>query len=165
MAVEKLKYANAAAITITLGSLASDASRLAGRESDKVDNTTNLYLDALVSGKVKVGTSPTSGKRIDVWVYACHDETPTFQDVFDGTDSAETILSSGIRNGVLARLASIIVEGTTDRVYSIRPTSVATLFGGVLPRFWGLFVAHDTGAALNASGHEFKYIGVHHETV
>lgn len=166
MADLKTKYANAATITITLAALATSATRVAGRESTAVDNSSNLYVDALVSGKITTGTSPTAG-FIDIWVYGSHDETPTYMDVLDGTDSAETFTDENSRNSAM-KLAHVIAPDTTsDQVYWVSPFSVAALFGGVMPRFWGLFIAHSTGVNLNATGgnHEFKYSGIHLQSV
>lgn len=162
----KIKYANAATITITLAALATSSTRVVGRESTAIDNSTNLYLDALVSGKITTGTSPTGG-FIDIWVYGSHDETPTYPDVLDGTDSGETFADEGSRNSAM-KLAHVIAPDTTnDQVYWIAPFSVAALFGGVMPRFWGLFISHSTGVNLNATGgnHEFKFSGLHFQSV
>lgn len=166
MADLKTKYANAATITITLASLATSATRVAGRESTAIDNSSNLYVDALVSGKITTGTSPTAS-IIDVWVYASHDETPTYPDVLDGTDSAETFNDEQSRNSSMKLAVTIAADVTSDQTYWVSPFSVAALFGGVMPRFWGLFVAHSTAVNLNATGsnHEFKYTGIHYQSV
>lgn len=163
----KIKYASPATITITLASLATSSTRVAGQESTAIDNGTNLYIDALVSGKITTGTSPTVDKQIDIWVYAAHDETPTYPDVFDGTDSAETITSIYVKLGAIRLLATLFVDATSDRTYWLAPTSVASLFGGVMPRRWGLFITHDTAVNLNATGsnHEFKYTGIQYQSV
>lgn len=163
MADLKLAYATAVEIDIDPESLASSAARTAGVESASVDNTSNKYLDALVGGKIKTGTSPTVGKQIDVWVYADWDGASGFPDVLDGTKSAETIASENVRNSALRLLASIRVDATSDRIYYLAPTSVAALFGGVMPRKWGLFLAHDTAVNLNstAGDHAFHYVGVY----
>lgn len=166
MADLKIKYANAATITITLASMATSATRVVGRESAAVDNSTNLYVDALVSGKITTGTSPTGG-FIDIWVYASHDETPTYVDVLDGTDSAETFTDESSRNSAM-ELAHVIAPDTTnDQVYWVGPFSVAALFGGVMPRFWGLFISHSTAVNLNSTGsnHEWKYTGIWNQSV
>jgi hypothetical protein len=163
MATITPSYATPATITMDLNSLASSSDFTAGRESTAVDNTTNKYMDALVSGSVTVGTTPTINTIIGIYVYAQHDDSPTYQDVFDGTDSAETVTSSGVLNGVVALLGSLSVSATTtDRVYYLKPTSVATLFGGVLPKRWGIFVAHNTGVALKSTTNTdtFKYTGI-----
>lgn len=162
-----IKYAASATITITLASLASSATRTAGVESTAISNVTNVYVDALVSGKITTGTTPTVDKQIDIWVYASHDDVPTYPDVLDGTDSAETITSENVRNSAM-RLAHVIqIDSTSDRTYWVSKFSVAALFGGVLPRQWGLFIAHDTAVNLNATGtnHEFKYDGIEYQSV
>lgn len=166
MADIKSKYAAAATITISLASLASSSSKLAGQESNAVDNTTNLYVDALVSGKIRVGTSPTASKSIEVWAYSSIGDTPTYPDVFDGTDSAETVTSDGVKFGCLKLLKSFATESTSGRDYFLANESIAQLFG-YMPKYWGLFVTHDTGVALDstAGNHAFSYVGCQYQTV
>lgn len=166
MADYKLKYASSATLTITLASLATSATRVAGRESTAVDNTSNLYIDALLSGKITTGTTPSAGKQIDIWVY-CDDGNDAYPGVLDGTDSDETITSERIRNGSMALAKSLEIDATDDRTYFFRGISVASLFGGIMPRKWGVFVVHDTGANLNSTGgnHEIRYVGIHYQSV
>lgn len=166
MATVTMNYGSPGTITISPASLATSSDFTAGRESTAVDNSTDKYVDALVSGKVTVGTTPTINTTINIYVYAQHDDSPTYQDVFDGTDSAETVTSSGVLSGVVRLLGALNVSATTsDRTYFLAPTSVAQLFGGIMPKRWGLFVAHNTGVNLNATGsnHEFKYTGVKYD--
>jgi uncharacterized protein YaaN involved in tellurite resistance len=47
MTTDKISYSNSTAITITLNSLAH--SLTVGRQSDVIDNSTNLFDDALVT--------------------------------------------------------------------------------------------------------------------
>lgn len=166
MATMTPSYATPAAFTLDLTSLASSGDFTAGRESDAINNSTDKYVDALVSGSVVVGTTPAINTTIAVFVYAQHDDTPTYQDVFDGTGSAETVTSAGILAGVVRLLGTMRVDATTtDRVYWLAPTAVAPLFGGILPKRWGLFVAHNTGAALKSSLNtgNFKYTGIKYD--
>lgn len=174
MADFKLKYPSNSTVglTISLASLATNAVGVftAGQESTAVDNTTNLDLDHLLSGKVRVGTTPTSGRTIAVYVYAplsVSSGTPTYPDVFDGTDSAETVTSANVLNGALRLAWAATVDATTDRDYFMPPTSIASLFGGVMPTHWGIYVAHDTNVALNATGgnHSFQYLRVQSQSV
>ncbi len=152
MASTKLAYAASSALTLTLASLATSSTFLAGRESTAVDNSSNLYLDYLLAGKVTVGTSPTAGTEIRVSVVATQDDS-TWPDVFDGTDSAETVTSAGVGSGILKLAAVMPVDATTsDRAYFFGPVSVAALFGGVCPRKFVVFAAHNTGVALNGTG-------------
>lgn len=152
MADRKIAYGSSAALTITLASLATSATRVAGRESAAVDNTSNKYLDYLVGGKVTTGTSPTDAKQIDVWVYASFEDTPTYPDVFDGTDSDETATSAGVLAGALVLAASVSTNNTSNRTYWVSPFSIAAQFGNRMPKFFGIFVTHDTGVNLNSTG-------------
>jgi hypothetical protein len=166
MATATPNYAAYSTIAISPASLASSSDFTAGRESDAVDNTTNKYIDALVSGKITVGTTPTINTTINIYVYAQHDDTPTYPDVLDGTDSAETITSAGVLSGALTLMAAMNVNATTsDRTYWLKPTSVAQCFGGVMPKRWGLYIAHNTGVNLNATGgnHQFVYQGIKYD--
>jgi hypothetical protein len=146
-----LKRGTSSALTITLASLATSASRVAGQESTAVA-TAEPAVDYLVAGKITTGTSPTVSKQIDVWIYASLEDDPIYPDVFDGTDSAETVTSENVRNAALRLLATILVDSTSDRTYPFGPCSVAALFGGVLPTHWGVFVTHDTAVNLNSTG-------------
>lgn len=157
------EWGSSAAYTITLTGLATSSTKVAGRESTAISHTTADPLDYLVGGKITTGTSPTSAKTIDVWVYASIDDTPTYPDVFDGTDSAETVTSENVRNSALKLLASMVVDNTSDRTYWFGPTGIAQLFGGGLPKNHGLFVTHDTAVNLNAtaSNHALSYTPIY----
>lgn len=151
MADVKTAYGSSAALTITLASLATSSTRVAGRESTAINNTSNLYLDVLVAGKVTTGTSPTAG-QIDVWVYGSYDDTPIYPDVLDGTDSDETFTSVDIRNAAMEYAGFAITDTTNNRTYWFSPFSVADLFGGRMPKYWGIWVSHSTGVNLNSTG-------------
>ena len=145
-----IEYGTAADVTITLASLATDASKLTGREGTAVDNTTTKAVDYLVSGKITTGTTPTASKSIEVWVVGSWDGT-NWPDVFDGTDSAETITSAEIKNCICRLVVSIPTTNTSDRTYHFGPTSIANIFGGVVPSKFVFFVTHDTAVNLNAT--------------
>jgi hypothetical protein len=161
MATRNIAYVTSADLTVTLASLATSSTLVAGRESTVIDNSTNLYLDALLSGFITTGTSPTGGV-IEVWVYAQINSGPAYPDVMDGTDSAETVTSAPIKRASMALAARMPVDTTSDRGYYFQPISVASLFGGVLPERWGVFVTHSTGVSLNATAgnHKISYQGI-----
>lgn len=167
MATTTISYSSATTITISPASTASSSTWVAGRESTEVDNTTNKYDDALVQGKITVGTTPTAATLILVYVWGSDTSAGTTNiDVIDGTDSAETLTSAGVRDGFMRLGAAINVDATTsDRVYPVGPFSVADLFGQ-MPKYWGLFVTHNTGVNLNATGgnHAFTYTGIKFDT-
>jgi len=150
MADLKLSYGTASDLTITLAGLASDANLLTGRESATIDNTSALVLDYLVSGKITTGTSPTAAKSIEVWAVGSWDGT-NWPDVFDGTESAETITSSDIKASICRYIAAMATSATSNVAYHFGPVSLAAAFGGVLPPKIVLFNTHSTGVALNAT--------------
>ena len=150
MADIKTAYGTASDVTITLASLASDTNLLAGRESTAIDNTSTLALDYLVSGKITAGTSPTASRQIEVWAVGSWDGT-NWPDVFDGTESAETITSADIKAAACRLLAVMATANTSDRTYHFGPVSVAAAFGGVVPPKFVVFVVHNTAVALNAT--------------
>lgn len=168
----KSKYpaTSSVALTITLASLANDSTNLlAGQESTAVDNTADLDLDHMLSGKIRTGTSPTAGNVIEVWAYApisIASGTPTYPDVIDGTNSAETLTSANVKASALRLVWATSVDATSDRDYFIPPTSIAQLFG-YLPPFWGVLVINGSGAALNATGgnHALHYHRVQQQAV
>jgi hypothetical protein len=150
-----------------LSALASSATFVAGRESSQVDNTTNKYVDVLVSGSVSVGTTPTANTSILVYVYGADTSLATTAiDVLDGTDSAETLTNTGILNALRLGAAINVPAATTDVQYFVLPFSVAALFGGVVPKFWGLYVAHNTAVNLRSNAintNSFEYVGIKYD--
>ena len=162
MANNKIAYGSSAALTNAIEGLGSSATWVAGYESAVFDNTSDLFLDVTIEGKVTVGTGPSAATEIRIYVVASFDGS-TWPDVFDGTTSAETVTSAGVRDG-FAKLAAVLPCDSTnsDRAYPFS-FSVASLFGGVVPAKFVLFVTHNTGVALNATGsnHTFNTRGVY----
>ena len=160
-------YAGPTTITMDLSALGSSATFIAGRESTQVDNSSTKYMDALVFGRFTVGTTPTINTQLNVYLWGndiALTGTPpaTIATVLDGTDSAETVTTTSLGALKLASFTPILVN-TSDTVYEIQPFSVAALFGGVMPLFWGLFVAHNTAAALKTDANntdEFRFLGI-----
>jgi len=163
MASVKLAYAASSNLTVTnLHGLAASASHVTGWESDAVDNTTNLYLDYLVSGKFTVESSSLAAGEIRVRIVAMLDDS-TWPGGFDGTESAETTPLDD-ENGTNAgtRLGGVIVTDTTaSQVYYLAPFSVASLFGGVCPAKFVVFVTQSTGTTLETAGNQITVKGVY----
>jgi hypothetical protein len=171
MADIKTKYpaTSSVALALTLAGLASDTTLLAGRASAAVDNTANADLDHLVSGVIATGTSPTANTSIEIWAYASYKTAagaPTYPDGFTGADAAKTMTAAGVKIGALRLVATITVDATSNRAYPFAPVSIASLFGA-MPKFWGLFVVHNTGVALNATAgnHDLQYERIQAQTV
>jgi len=152
-------------ITMDLSALASSATFVAGRESNEVDNTSNKYMDALVQGRFQVGTTPTLPCQLNVYVWGADTSlaTTAIATVLDGADSNETVTTTDLGFTLaLAQFCPILVN-TSNIIYDLRPFSVAPFFGGVLPKFWGLFVAHNMAAALKTDANNtnsFRFNGI-----
>jgi hypothetical protein len=157
----KLKYAASVALTVTnLHSLASSATWEAGWTSALINNTSDLYLDRLVSGTFTTHASNRQAGVINVWAYAALNDTPTWPDIFssgtEGSEGTATVTDTEERDAAMRLVASIIVDNTASAVYTFPPTSLATLFGGVMSPYVALFVAQNasttTTAGLAAAG-------------
>jgi isopropylmalate/homocitrate/citramalate synthase len=142
MATTKTSYASAVSITITLTSLTTNTAR----QSAVVDNTTNLYLDALVGGSFKTATgSLATIPYVNLYAYALTDGT-NYSGSASGSDAAYTL--STYKNIVL--LGTVYIN-TANTVEYMPPRSVAASFGGTLPAKWGVIVENQTGLGLDAS--------------
>lgn len=168
MAVTNITYGTKTNITIDFANIASSSTLTAGVESNEISNASNLFDDVLVQGKVYPGTTPTSGKTIAVYVWGSDVSLATTAlDVLDGTASAETITNEGVRNAFLKLGAAVtLTAATSNQEHPVGPFSVASLFGS-MPKFWGLFITHDTAVnsynnAVNTNA--FNYTGITYTT-
>lgn len=157
-------YSTDTAITFDLSSLGTSSSFTAGRESTEVDNTSSKYNDAVVFVKgITAGASAlTIGQMIRLYVWGSTVSLATTAiDTLDGTDSAETITHAAILNALRLVDQSVATETNANRVFFFQPFSVASFFGGILPPFWGLFLAHNHAGSLAASNSGlFSYRGI-----
>lgn len=161
----KIAYGSSSAVTIDPSSLATSGTLTAGRESTAIDNTSNLYIDYLLAGKITTGSSPTADTRIQICVVGIMEDS-TWPDVFDGTDSAETVTNAGIKNSICRIAADILVDATSNQAYPFGPISVAALFSGTLPKKFVVFVTHNTNVNLNATaGNHTIYVTPVYATV
>jgi hypothetical protein len=153
MASTKSEYGSPTTITVTLASLTASAT--AGRESTAVDNSTDKYLDALVSGVlVSSGSAAAGSKTVYIYAYASLGGSEPYTDTATGTDGAVT--PTNLQN---LRLIGTVYMPTVSTTYEFGPFSVAAAFGWILPPKWGLIFINDTGQTLPGSGHSVKYQG------
>lgn len=153
------------AMTITIASLASDTNLLAGRASTVYDFTANVSggttppIDAMIAVRVTTGTTPTVTRKIEVWLYANLDDVINYPDAITGTDANKTFTSADIKALGCKLLDIIPTDATSNRAYYIGATSVAQLFGGILPKKLGVFIVHNTAVNLNStSGNHYVVI-------
>lgn len=151
----KQAFASAVSLTVTnLHSLASSAT--AGWQSAVVDNTTNLYMDALVQVKVDfANTAPANSKALFVYAYGGV-ESGVYSNPASGSEGAITLVDV-TANAQNVRLIGVVPYTTQDEVAESSPMSVAAAFGGLLPPYWGVVIINHSGAALAASGNTVNY--------
>jgi hypothetical protein len=162
MADVKWAYAASSNLTVSSGleSLATSSSHITGWESAEIDNSTNKYLDYLVSAKFTVGAATAGTIRMHI-VPKLDDST--WPGGFDGTGSAETTpLDDENGTAAGAMVAKVIgVDATSGQVYYAAPFSVAALFGGICPEKFTIFITHNTVAAFASSGQQVTIKGVY----
>ena len=150
MATLKATYASSASFTITLNSLGNGSAR----ESTAIDNGTNLYLDAHVRVTVSVG-SVSGSPQVHIYAYGSEDGS-VYPDTVTGSDAAVTM-----EDPTVLRHAISIPTPTSSKAYESDIISIARLYGGVLPKFWGIVVVNLTGASLAGSGNSASFTGIH----
>lgn len=155
---DNIKYATSTAITCTLASLASSST--AGRGCAAVDNTSNLYDDAMLFIAVKSSASALANdKACYVYLFGSEDGTNYngSSAEAEGTNAAVTLDSPTNLKGpyVIACPASSVT-------YKLLIGSVAAAFGGVMPRLWGFVLQNFTGQALDSTeaNHQKTYTGI-----
>lgn len=148
----KIAYAASAALTQTaLDGIASSATWVAGWESDAIDNSTNLYIDYIINAVIQVESAGLAAGEIRMYLVAELNDT-SWPDVFDGTQSTETVTDVNVRDAI-CRLAAVTVTDTTaSQLYYLNCPSVAAVFGGTVPRKFVVFITQSTGAALETTG-------------
>lgn len=124
---------------------------------DNTAGTTTLALDRLQFGKIRVGSSaPTANTIIRLYAVPSPDGT-TWPDGIAGTAGAVTWTSAGVRDGCVVLARSLKVDTTTASRDYYYHFSLASLFGGFLPKKTGIYVAHNTGTALNSTAGQHTY--------
>lgn len=170
MATTTVNYSSNTVITMDLANLATSSpanSFITGRESTEVNNTSTKYMDCTVSGVVSVGTTPTANTVIAIYVYGADTSlaTTALNDL-TGSDGTASLTNTGILNALRLGATVAVPATTSDVQYIVLPFSVASLFGGVMPKYWGLYVAHNTGQNLRNNAvntNSFDFVGIKYD--
>ena len=161
MAQGDIKLALQAVQTMTvtnLHSLASSAT--AGWQSAVVDNTSDLFQDALVQIVLDfANTAPANSRGVFVFAYGGI-ESGVYANPASGSEGTITLVDVTTTAQQLRQIG-FLPYTTQDEVSESGALSVAAGFGGILPPFWGLVLMNHSGAALAASGNTVKYRGVY----
>jgi len=153
--VTTLTNGAAVALTLDVSSLATSASGLAGVESSQVDDSASGSIDRVVSCDgilSNATTGPAVGQNIIVYAWGSDVSLATTPiDGLDGVTGAATLAHAQVLNALKPIAIMAATTTTVGFKYYMAPTSLAQFFGGVLPKFWGLYVTHNQTAALAAA--------------
>lgn len=165
MAEIKRKYQASANLTVTnLASIATSSTLVAGWLSGIIDNTSDLDLDKLITGKIVLGNSATAG-QIALYAIAMLDDSNWPASALTsgtfGTEGTGAFKDATNRDAVAMLLwaAGTRADPGTDDTYQIAASSLAGAFGGILPAKCVLFLTHSTGVSLASSGHQITCKG------
>lgn len=158
-----LKYGTSTDLAVTaLVDLAESNTWIAGWSSDPIDNTTTGYHDFLISGTLTIlheGTPVVGELRVYVVAMISDDTWPAG---ITATDAADAFALVNQRDSV-AKLGAVIVNTATVHItYPFGPFSVASLFGGVCPPKFCIFITHNTDTTLDHDGQIVTYQGVYY---
>jgi hypothetical protein len=147
----KIAYESVTAITISLISASTNTTLTGGQQSTSVSNATSKDIDYRISAKIQTGSSPTVSTEIRVYaVGPLNDDTPTWPDVFTGSQSTVAITNANILDQ-LALLGSTLVTASSNVNYVFnRCLTIAEAFGYV-PKNWLLYIPHNTAVNLSSS--------------
>lgn len=154
MANIKQEFGTSTAITITLNGL--NSSSTTGRESAAIDNSSNKFVDALVTLILTTEEGdPTGEKCAYVYAYGSEDGT-NYTDNATGSDASITL-----RDPTNLKVVAMVNMPSGLTTYKV-VFSIAQAFGGILPRKWGIVVRLSCGIALSSSGNSASYSGIYY---
>ena len=150
------------AFTITVASLATSATWVAGQQATSVANTSAKNIDYRITAKITTGTSPTVNTEIRLYGIGTLDDGPTWPDTFGSTNAAVTVTNTNILDQ-FPLLQSTLVTATSNVAYPlIRQLTLAEAYG-FCPNNFTVFLSHNTAVNLNstAGNHVINYQGMY----
>lgn len=164
MAVTTTTYATDVALAVTEW----DATLAAGQYATSAiyDNTSTNYIDVLVGGVLELdATTPVAGDTMEIYVVGQYSETAT--DMTGGIDAlfdaaTEEAADTAFVAANLILLTVVSVEATTPATaqgYHWGPVSIASAFGGIMPKRF-MLVLHNNTAGTMAAGTDCNTTGI-----
>lgn len=154
-------FGSATAFTIANANLATSAT--AGWQSNAIDNSSNLYDDALVLVDfAAVNTIPASSKAIFLFAFGLLDSAGAiYTSTGDGAPggSEGTLTYPDVTSlPVVAPVLGVVPYPVQNKILRAGPFSVARCFGGVLPVKWAIGMINHSGMTLSVTS--IKYLEV-----
>lgn len=162
MTTVKVAYSPAGSVTNITCTMTNASSGTAGRASTAVDNSSNLFLDALVSAQIQFPNSaPANDKAMYLYAYGSLDGS-TYPEGITGSDANYTIQgSAGALTTALRIIGVMPALQNTNQTFG--PFAVAPAFGGVLPYKWGIVFLNFGGQTLTSG--QISYVGIQQSIV
>jgi len=142
--------------------LATSATLTTGWESTQVQNTAG-YVDAYVTVLPiqSNATAPVVGQYIGLWIVGQNTSFATNPIAgINGVDGAAVLTNASTLNSLRFVSSAAVTVATGGLLYYFQPFSVAQMFGGIMPQFWALYMAHNMTAALGTNTTRFSYNGI-----
>lgn len=151
------RYETPGQVACSIASLATGSTR----ESDIIDNSSQKYLDRLVTLTFTLlsGAPTTNGPYVNLWANGSNDGTlwPIIQlssgapFSTGGNDAAVGALGVPANLRFLGAFGLQTTTTNAERTFRTQPFSVAQAFGGVLPPKFSILIENQTGLALSTS--------------
>lgn len=164
MTTNKIAYGADAALAVTAWGTGLAAGEWA--TSAIFANGSSLFVDVLVGGVLELdATTPVAKDTLDV--YLCGQYSDTATDMTGAIDAllgaaGEEVEDVSFVKANLILMASVNVEATTPATaqgYHWGPISVASFFGGTMPKNFMLLLHNNTAGTL-AAGSDVNTIGI-----
>jgi hypothetical protein len=151
MANVKLVYAAPVSLSLTSANLAT--STTGGWQSDGQDNTSNLYIDALVQVKLAaVNTAPGNNKTIYLYAFGVTTTDYTGTGAANATGTAGSLTFPDITlNPVVANQLGTIPYNTQNIAINSSVFSIGRAFGGILPAKYAIGMLNYSGMTLSVT--------------
>ncbi len=150
-------------VTITLNSLADDA----GRESTAVSNTSDKFVEVLISGVLEAAASVGADSFADIYAYG-QIASGKYSGSATGADAAYSTAAGQPLFKNLIKIGTVFLDQPTSEQFEWGPFSLADAFGAIPPE-WGIVVhwvdSGGSNVALHSSGNEVNYQGLKYEDV
>lgn len=132
--------------------LTSSSTLRVGYQSAAVESSADSNpLDYHISGMITLGAATVTDASVEIHAFAAITDVPDYPPPLGAAAASATFLDDPQKRAALTLLK--VLEGTVTSSLSMGfgPIGLAQFFGGFVPRRHGIFITHNTGAALSAT--------------
>ena len=152
--------------------LANSTTTLASTAAATTSTDANI-VDAIVQVKIVGPVTMTASAitNILVFVYASLDgvsgwysgvSSGSSNETFDGTDKTVVISTNGNNLKFAGNISLHTTSSGSSITYQSTPFSISNIFGGIMPKKWGIVIMNNSSKTLPSSGHDVRYTEVYY---